>query len=724
MRRPAAASLFDRPLLLVSGKGGTGKSTVATALASLAADEGRRVLLILVEGRPEAARALGLPEPGFQEVPTPLGFTLLSITAREAAEEYLSLFSGLQRIRKPLSTSGVLEQVVEGAPGLRDLLVCGKLYEVIHLRPEGHPKVRRRPHYDLVVVDAPPTGQIAGFLSAPATFTELIRVGRMRRQATSIARMMRHETRLVLTALPEEMAVAETLEAAPAVSRAGVPVTAVVANRCAPPVVPDGMRRAFGRLSGRAVASAAGEAGLELREPAAQALLDLAIRLDRRHRTQRGFVDQLRAAGPLIELPDLSALPPADLVRALTDELAEEKPDDRARLPGSVPGRHASRSRRDGPVPPATSLEPAMGDAAVMVVCGSGGVGKTTVSAAIAVHLAGTSDRVALLTVDPARRLASALRLPVVPGEPTPVPVGRGRLLEAQQLDTQRTFDHLIERHGGSADRRERILSNRFYRRISDTLAGTHDYMAMEKLYELAEEEDHAAIVIDTPPTRSALSFLDAPKRLTDFLGSRFLRMMVSPGVRAGRVGLTAARVGLKAFGRLLGGQVLADTAEFLSAFEGMYGGFAERAERVLALLRSDRCAFVVVAAPSSASLEEAGYFIARLSESDMRPAAVVVNRWHGDEPEAPPGLRPVVGRLEEGEAEQRAVAAVFAAALREEPRRNAERQAVARFVRDQKDIAVITVPELDGDVHDVEGLRRVARLLFDPERSEGSVRR
>jgi anion-transporting ArsA/GET3 family ATPase len=145
-------------------------------------------------------------------------------------------------------------------------------------------------------------------------------------------------------------------------------------------------------------------------------------------------------------------------------------------------------------------------------------VGKTTVSAAVAVHLAESRSRAALLTVDPARRLATSLGLPTVAGERTSIRLGRGHSMEAVQLDTQRTFDELIDRYAGSPERRDRILSNRFYQRISSTLAGTHEYMAMEKLYQLAEDEGHDAIVVDTPPTRSALSFLDAPNRLSDFL--------------------------------------------------------------------------------------------------------------------------------------------------------------------------------------------------------------
>jgi anion-transporting ArsA/GET3 family ATPase len=355
-----------------------------------------------------------------------------------------------------------------------------------------------------------------------------------------------------------------------------------------------------------------------------------------------------------------------------------------------------------------------------VVVCGSGGVGKTTISAALAVHLAESGRRTALLTVDPARRLATALRLPLVPGERATVRVARGRRFEALQLDTQRTFDELIRRHAGSAERRDRILSNPFYRRIADTLAGTHEYMAMEKLYELAREEDHEAIVIDTPPTRSAMSFLDAPARLTDFLGGRVLRLLLWPTARAGRLTFGVARAGAAAFartvGHLIGAEVLADLIEFLSAFEGMYGGFTRRAGQVLELLRSRECAFVVVTSPAGPGLEEAGYFLDRISSGGMRAVAAVANRWDQASEPLPRGAVQAVARLAAGDTQDRAAAAAIDAAVRREPQRAAEAAAMAAFGAAHPEVPLVAVPELAGDVHDVSRLRGVAACLFgDP---------
>src|SRR6266540_2100214 len=228
--------LFGHPVLIVSGKGGTGKSSVAAALALAGAGEGRRTLLVEMEGRGEVERTLGLPDPGFQERPTEFGPSVLSISANEAAAEYLKIYAGMDRLARPLVRAGAIEQVIGIAPGFRDLLITGKLYELGHLRRTDR-RDMGRPLYDLIVVDGPPTGQLAAFLAAPATFAELIRVGPLRRRAWSTAEFLRRRARVVLVSLAEEMAVAETLEAIPAVAAAGIRVAAVGLNRTVPPAM-------------------------------------------------------------------------------------------------------------------------------------------------------------------------------------------------------------------------------------------------------------------------------------------------------------------------------------------------------------------------------------------------------------------------------------------------------------------------------------------------------
>jgi anion-transporting ArsA/GET3 family ATPase len=353
----------------------------------------------------------------------------------------------------------------------------------------------------------------------------------------------------------------------------------------------------------------------------------------------------------------------------------------------------------------------------IVVVCGSGGVGKTTVAAALAVGLAREGRRTVVMTVDPARRLVSALGLPAAPGERRRVDLGDGAGFDAIMLDTKRTFDELVERYATSPERRDRILANGFYRRMSDSLAGTHEYMAMERLYELATDrnEDWEAIVVDTPPTRSALSFLDAPKRLLDFLGGRVFRWLLWPYRRAGRAGLLGASLGARALGatvgRIAGAELLTDTAEFLSAFEGMYEGFKRRAEHVLRLMGEEQTGFVVVTAPERASLSEAGHFVERLAGADMNVVGVVVNRWR-TAPPVDPGAE-AAARLQGGSAEDRAAAACLAVAdrLRRLERRGAD--AVSAFVRDHDDVSLTTVPELPLDVRDRLGVELLADRLM-----------
>lgn len=349
----------------------------------------------------------------------------------------------------------------------------------------------------------------------------------------------------------------------------------------------------------------------------------------------------------------------------------------------------------------------------IVVVCGSGGVGKTTVSAALALRLAQERERVTILAVDPAQRLATALGLPRTPGGRATVRAG-GTTLEAQILDTKRTFDELVEQHAGSADRASRILDNRFYRRIADTLSGTHEYMAMERLYELATTEEWDGIVIDTPPTRSALSFLDAPKRMTDFLGGQMLKWLLWPYRRGGKLGMRGLNLGAQAFsktiGRIAGTELLQDLGQFLAAFEGMYDGFKERAARVLELLREDQTGFVVVTAPESRSLEEAGHFVERLEPAGMHLVGVVVNRWrHAPSLRAPEDVRE---RLAAGTPNERAAAACLDTAERLAAIEEREAGATEPFAERHPEIPLTFVPQLPLDVHDVPGLEQVAQHL------------
>ena len=298
----------------------------------------------------------------------------------------------------------------------------------------------------------------------------------------------------------------------------------------------------------------------------------------------------------------------------------------------------------------------------IIVCAGAGGVGKTTTAASIAVRAAAEGKKTAVLTIDPARRLASSLGLEELSNEPRRVDddkfadadiEAKGELW-ALMLDTKTTFDHVVMQYAPTQEQAERIIANRFYRNISGTLSGTQEYMAMEKLYELYADGTYDLIVIDTPPTRNALDFLDAPKRMTDFFESRVLRWFLLPYMKAGggfmKVANMAATTFLKVVKKIVGAEVLEDTAEFFGNLEGMYEGFKQRAREVAALLQSDATSFVVVTSPSEQSVQEATFFAQRLNESGLPFGALVVNRVHpkyGDGINAKPRQ---LTRLEKGD--------------------------------------------------------------------------
>ncbi|GAA2817767.1 ArsA family ATPase [Saccharopolyspora taberi] len=352
----------------------------------------------------------------------------------------------------------------------------------------------------------------------------------------------------------------------------------------------------------------------------------------------------------------------------------------------------------------------------IVVCCGSGGVGKTTTAAALAVRAAERGRKTVVLTIDPARRLAQALGLRELGNTPKQVvlddfePAGD---LNAMMLDMRRTFDDMVRAHAGP-DRAEQILENPFYKTISTSFSGTQEYMAMEKLGQLAASGSWDLIVVDTPPSRSALDFLDAPQRLSTVLDGRLIKMLSTPA-RAGGKGLrriAAAGFGMfsKAVSTIIGGQLLADAAAFVQAFESAFGGFRERAEHTYRLLRSPGTAFLVVAAPEPDALREAAYFVERLAGERMPLTGLVANRTH-------PVFAGLAGTKAAAAADELAETSPLAAAvLRIHADRVAvaerEKRLLARFTRAHPEVPVVGVPALPSDVHDLEGLREIGRRL------------
>jgi anion-transporting ArsA/GET3 family ATPase len=286
-------------------------------------------------------------------------------------------------------------------------------------------------------------------------------------------------------------------------------------------------------------------------------------------------------------------------------------------------------------------------------------------------------------------------------------------------LDTRRTFDALIEKHAPSAEARRRILDNRFYRQVSGALAGSHEYMAMERLLELSGDPRFDLVVLDTPPTRHALDFLDAPDRMLGFLDTEVLRWFLKPYFAAGRLTLkVASRTGavlLRIADRALGLQFLQDLSEFFLAFGEMYGGFKERAGRVHELLRGDDAGFLLVAGPSPPALQEAAWFHRRLTEKEMPFVGFVVIRLHPAPPPPAPGRPPRLA----GELGPKLIAL-----FRDERRlASAEERAIARLVADTGETA-LRVPERERDVHDLPGLESFAEALVPSSQRRRSPRR
>jgi anion-transporting ArsA/GET3 family ATPase len=362
-------------------------------------------------------------------------------------------------------------------------------------------------------------------------------------------------------------------------------------------------------------------------------------------------------------------------------------------------------------------------DVDIIVCTGAGGVGKTTTAAALGLRAAESGRKVVVLTIDPARRLAQALGLTELDNTPRPVQgidASSGGSLDAMMLDMKRTFDEVVLAHA-EPGKAEQILANPFYQAVSSSFAGTQEYMAMEKLGQLKAAADAwDLIVVDTPPSRSALDFLDAPNRLGSFLDGRFIRILTAPARASGRAGVKVFGFGMQvmttAMTKILGGQMLSDVQTFVNALDTMFGGFRERADKTYRLLSEKGTAFLVVAAPERDALREAAFFVERLEADGMPLAGLVVNRIGRV---AAPRLSAdkalaVAESLEEGNGPRSATNAAGLLRLHAALAHTAERQRelADSFSSGHPEVPVVHVPALSQDVHDLEGLREVGEAL------------
>jgi anion-transporting ArsA/GET3 family ATPase len=369
----------------------------------------------------------------------------------------------------------------------------------------------------------------------------------------------------------------------------------------------------------------------------------------------------------------------------------------------------------------------------VIVCCGSGGVGKTTLAAAIGVRAAESGRRVVALTIDPARRLAQSLGLQDLDNVPrtvagvgattkkrTPTQPGGGEL-HAMMLDMKRTFDEIVEAHATPA-KAAQILANPFYQSLSSSFAGTQEYMAMEKLGQLRASGRWDLIVVDTPPARSALDFLDAPGRLGRFLDGRFIRMLLVPAKVGGRGYAKVMQAGLGfvtgTMTKLLGAQLLTDVQTFVAAMDTMFGGLRERADATAKLLRAPGTAFLVVAAPEPDALREASYFVDRLVEDNMPLAGVVVNRVHrtsAPEVTAASALSAADSLDADGDPDAALTAGVLRVHAQRMNVQATEQKRVDGFWLAHPNVRLASVRAFAQDIHDVAALRELGAALCTP---------
>ncbi|MDG1267387.1 MAG: ArsA-related P-loop ATPase [Ilumatobacter sp.] len=367
----------------------------------------------------------------------------------------------------------------------------------------------------------------------------------------------------------------------------------------------------------------------------------------------------------------------------------------------------------DGPVA-VGSMRDVVQQSDVIVCCGSGGVGKTTTAAIIGMDAARLGRSVVVVTIDPAKRLADALGLSMgLSSAPqriggVGVDMGAGGEMWAMMLDTAATFDGLVRIYADDEQQIDRILSNRFYRNMAGAMSGTQEYMAAETLHALHNDNRFDLVVVDTPPSRNALDFLDAPGVLSRFLDHRVFKLAMLPTRSGLKVFGSAAQPFFKAIGRVVGSDVLADSMAFFQAFSGMETGFRERADDVVALLRAERTNFVVVASPRHDTITEAVWLAQQLGDQGVGVAAAIINRVQPsfgviDVPtgvEVPGASRDVVSALWKNLGELQQI-------------RRAELEALEPLVALIEPAPIALLPLLDGDIHDLDSLDQAAQHLF-----------
>jgi len=696
-------------LVIVSGKGGVGKSLLAAALARQSAQAGRRTVLVTLDTRDDRHPLLDVPL-AYEPQATAHGFSVSRVDAFQAAAEYARRTLPFGAMYEAFFKGRAFKDFATAAPGFEELMCLGKLY---NLAVETE--------FDRVVFDAPSTGHLRDLLAVPRIIQQAVRVGPLNHAARRIEHLLLdpERTRLLVATLAEEMPVREAMELITLCrDELRMDVGPVLVNRRVPKHFTEA--ELIGAEAARRRGALSAGAGH---------LLDEAGRLRSELASQKEALEPLRQRQlPLLEIPRVAqASYDADaLLTAVAGFLALPR-----QAPSAVPAaRQVAPGGRAGgaaaPEPLRLDVRQVVGNHKIVICCGSGGVGKTTSAAALAVLAAQQGCKALVMTIDPARRLAQAMGLDALSHDAQRVPLEAPGELWAMMLDSKHAFDELVETHAPNARVKEAIFANHYYQQLSTSLGGSRELMAMEQVLETARAGAYDLLVVDTPPSQHALDFLDAPQRIVNLLDGSLTSMLVRPYGLAARAQFNLFRqsstMALKFMERFTGVQMLADLSDFLLAFSSMFDGFRERSHRVQGLMREPSTAFVLVCSPEPASLKQVDRFAARLGRDGMKIAGALANRVHpapagGGADPAEPALT-AHDQVALAEAADRAVSDVplpdrLAGVWREARDLHlADRASLTRLAG--RDVALHTVPRFTRDLHTMADLRAFAGRLVD----------
>lgn len=705
-------------LVVVTGKGGVGKSLLAAAVAKGSAARGLPTILVTLDTRDERHSILNVPL-SYEPRDTVHGFVVSRVDAFQAATEYARRNLPFGAMYRAFFNSRAFKDFAAAAPGFEELMCLGKLY---NLAVES--KYRR------VVFDAPATGHLRDLLAVPGVIQHAVRVGPLNHNARKIEDLLLDpdRTRVLVATLAEEMPVSEALETL-TLCRNEMRMGA------GPVLVNRRVRRRFSETEKKAMETLLSG---KLLSPLVRAAVKAACDEVSEAASQQAALAPLRQAhATLVEVPrivqrhyhaDALLEKAASFVAPALGEVAAAPAAEG--VPGEVKRTGRTTLARDGlhtGEERGLDLVELVRSHRVVVCCGSGGVGKTTSAAALGVLAARAGLRVQVMTIDPARRLAQAMGLDALGHEPQRVPLEAPGELYAMMLDSKHAFDRLVASYAPDARVRDAIFANHYYQQLSTSLGGSRELVAMERVLEAAVAAEHDLLIVDTPPSQHALDFLDAPQRIIRLLDGSMTNWLVRPYGFAARTQFDLFRqssaMALKFMERFTGVQMLADLSDFLLAFSGMFDGFRERSHRVETLMRDVTTAFLLVCAPEPASLAQVSQFVARLRRDHMHIAGVLANRVSP----APGGMDSVGDgqrMLVIPDAELANLAEAGDPAFSDQPLPDrvtaAWLDAVDLYLADGEALAAVrgdalplrTVPQFHHDMHSMADLERFAGLL------------